>query len=87
MSVYRTIGPLVCLFRLRLSIPINSFTVILGWLPGFNQYYAMGMKCVAHGHNTVSWMRIEPTTFDQGSEALPTELSVLPNFESNYDLS
>ena len=32
---------------------VNNFSVILGPLPGFNQYKATGMKCHAQEHNTV----------------------------------
>ena len=39
------------LFCLRLYVPVSIFSVILGQLPGFN-HYAMGMKCLAQGHNT-----------------------------------
>ena len=45
---------------LRLYVPVNNFSVILGRLPGFNQYNAMGMKCLAQGHNTVPQARIKP---------------------------
>ena len=45
------IGSFVCL---RLYVPVNNFSVSLGRLPGFNHVYsAMGMKCLAQGHNTV----------------------------------
>ena len=37
---------------LRLYVPVNIFSVILGRLHGFNQYLAMGMKCLVQGHNT-----------------------------------
>ena len=44
-----------CFVCLRLYAPVNNFSVILGRLPGFNQYAAMGMKCLAQGHKTVLW--------------------------------
>ena len=47
---------------LRLYVAVNNFSVILGQLPGFNQYLAMGMKCLAQGHNTALRVRIEPVT-------------------------
>ena len=56
-----------------LYVPVNNFSVILGRLPGFYQYLAMGMKCLGQGHNNAPQVRI-----DQESDALPTELSVLP---------
>ena len=30
--------------------PGQQFSVILGRLPGFNQYLAIGMKCLVQGH-------------------------------------
>ena len=53
---------------------VNNFSVILGRLPGFNQYLAMGMKCLDQRHNTAPQQRSEPC--DHESEALPTELVV-----------
>ena len=38
----------------------------------------MEMKCLAKGH-TAPQVRIEPQHCDQDSDALPTELSVLPS--------
>ena len=32
---------------LRLYVLVNNFSVIFGRFPGFNQYSAMGMKCLA----------------------------------------
>ena len=37
----------VFVYLLRLYVPVNNFSVILGRLPGFNLYQAMGMKCFA----------------------------------------
>ena len=64
---------------LRLYVLVNNFSVIFGRLPGFNQYSAMGMKCLAQGHNTAPRVRMNPQPCDQESDALPTELSVLPD--------
>ena len=71
-----------CLFGLRLNVPVNNFSVMLGWFPGFwfNQYKAMGIKCLAQGHNTPQRLRFEPVTLRSESDALPTELSVLTRF-------
>ena len=52
---------LLCLFGLRLYIPVNNFSVMWGCFPGLNQYIAIKMKCLARGHNTL--VRFEPTTF------------------------
>ena len=47
-----------CLFEaLR---PGQHFLVILGRLPGFNQYKAVGMKCLAQGNDIAPRVRIEP---------------------------
>ena len=50
---------------LRLYLPVNNFSVILGRLPGCNHYLkqikAIGMKCLAQGHNAPQLM-IKPAT-------------------------
>ena len=48
---------------LRLNVLVNNCSVILGRFPGFNQYEAIGMKCLAHGHNIAPEVRIEPTHY------------------------
>ena len=59
MPRFKIILLLVLLFVcLRLYILVNNFSVILGQLPGFNQHLAIGMKCLAQGHNTAPQVRI-----------------------------
>ena len=71
-------GVFFIFFCLRLYILVNNFSVILGQLLGFNQYYAMGMKCLAQGHNTTPPGRgSNPQPCNQEFDILPTELSVL----------
>ena len=47
---------------LRLYVPVNNFSVMLGRFPGLNQFMAMRMKCLAQGHNTSLLVRFEPAT-------------------------
>ena len=63
---------IACLFvcRFTVMVLINNFSVILGRFPGLNQYYAMGMKCHAQGHNTAPCVRIEPATLGSKSTTL-----------------
>ena len=51
-----TLSVLFCFCFSSWSTIFQSF-----WLPGFNQYYVIGMKCLAKGHNTTPQVRIEPT--------------------------
>ena len=56
----------------RLYVPVNNFAVILGGIPLSNSNEVSCLK----GQE----VRIEPATLlNQESNALPTELSVLPN--------
>ena len=44
----------IALFVLRLTVPVNNFSVLSGRsqrLPGYYQYF-QGVKCLAQGHNT-----------------------------------
>ena len=53
----------VCLFVLRLNVPVNNFLVMSGRSHRFlviNQYFR-GVKCLAQGHNTAA-IGIEPPT-------------------------
>ena len=45
----------------------------------------MGMKCLAQGHNTAPRVRINPPPCDQESDALLTELLVVPRFSKYMD--
>ena len=47
---------------LRLYVPVNNFSVMLGRFPGVNQYKAMKMECLAQECNTTPRVRFEPTT-------------------------
>ena len=38
---------LICLFGLKLDVPVNNLSVMMGWFPWFNQYSPMGIKCLA----------------------------------------
>ena len=50
------------LFGVRLYVPVNNFSVMLGRFPWLNQYLAIKTKCLAQGHNTVPLVRFEPAT-------------------------
>ena len=69
---------IMCLFGLRLYIPVNNFSVKAGHFPELNQYSAMKIKCLAQGHDTTPLVRFEPPTCNQETCTLRTELSVLP---------
>ena len=50
---HRATGEAIVMFVcLRVYVQVNNFSIILGRLPGFNQYSTMGMKCHAQGHST-----------------------------------
>ena len=77
-AIKRLIGTWFFWFGLRLYVPVNNFSVMSGHFPGFNQYYAMKMKCLAQGHNTAPLVSSNPRPCDQKPGTLPTELTVLP---------
>ena len=73
----------VCLFVLRLNIPVNNFSscrdgAIASWV--INQYFR-GVKCLAQGHNTVA-VGFEPPTSRSGVRHSTTE----PPRSSNHFL-
>ena len=49
------------LFVLLLYVPVNNFSVIMGWIPVFWGWTRIKqwMKCLAQGHNTVTLMSLE----------------------------
>ena len=63
----KIINLFVCLFVLRLNVPVNNFSVMLdgaiaSWV--INQYFR-GVKCLAQGHNTAA-VGFEPPTSRSG---------------------
>ena len=52
----------VCLFGLRLYVPVNTFSNMSGRFPGLNHYKAIQRKCLAQGHNTTPLVRFKPMT-------------------------
>ena len=46
-----------CLFEFRFDVPVNNFSVMLGW----SQYF-QGVKCLFQGHNTAE-VGFEPPTY------------------------
>ena len=59
-----TIVRFVCLFVLRLNVPVNNFSV----MSGLNQYFR-GVKCLAQGHNTAE-VGFEPRPLAPESDTL-----------------
>ena len=63
----------VCLFMLRLNIPVNNFSVMLGWshhFLGLYYQYFRRIKCLAQGHNMAE-IGLEPRPLAPESDALP----------------
>ena len=59
-------------FCFWLYITVNKFSVILVRFPGFNPYYAIGIKCLPQGHNTAVWVRVKLTKL--GSSRVGTSI-------------
>ena len=65
---------MICLFVLRLNVPVNNFSVMSGRshrFLGINKYFR-GVKCLAQGHNTAA-VGIEPPTSRSGVRHSTTE--------------
>ena len=65
---------MICLFVLRLNVPVNNFSVMSGRSHRFlviNQYFR-GVKCLAQGHNTAA-VGFEPPTSRSGVRHSTTE--------------
>ena len=58
--------------------PGQQFSVILVWLLLFSKYQAMGMKCLAQGHNIGPRVRIEPPTLHSSVRGSPNRAIGVP---------
>ena len=70
-SITEISNDFVCLFVLRLKVPVNIFFSHVGTeplLPGYYQYFS-GVKCLAQGHNTAE-VGFEPRPLAPESDAL-----------------
>ena len=65
----------VCLFVLKLNVPVNNFSVISG----------RGVKCLAQGHNTAA-VGLEPPTSRSGVRHSTTEPPCSPNVLMIYSI-
>ena len=65
------------LFGLRLHVPVNTFSVMLGRFPGLNQHYISKEDEVSSSRTQHrSPVRFEPATMIKESDTLPTQLAV-----------
>ena len=65
---------IVCLFVLRLNVPVSNFSVMSGWslrFLGLTSTVAGELMCIAQGHNTVPLVGTNPGPLDSESDALP----------------
>ena len=60
---------IVCLFVVRLNVPVNNFSFTASWV--IYQYFR-GVKCLAQGHNTAE-VGFEPPTSRSGVQHSTTE--------------
>ena len=61
---------IVCLFVLRLDVPVNNFSV----MSGRSQLYCRELMCLAQGHNTVTLVGIEPFGVRRSTTTPPCSL-------------